>query len=59
MRLQYAEVVDAEALQPAETLAKGGPSGGRYLAAVAAFVGTTRLIDNTTLALGEAPDPRP
>ena len=51
VRLQYAEVVDAEALQPAETLAKGGPSGGRYLAAVAAFVGTTRLIDNATLSI--------
>lgn len=73
VRLQYAEVVDAEALQPVETLAAGGPSGGRYLAAVAAFVGTTRLIDNATLAIGERasgigeapdsrwplPDPRP
>jgi pantoate--beta-alanine ligase len=56
VRLQYAEVVDAEALQPVETLAAGGPSGGRYLAAVAAFVGTTRLIDNATLSIG---DPQP
>jgi pantoate--beta-alanine ligase len=51
VRLQYAEVVDAETLQPPETLAKGGPSAGRYLAAVAAFVGTTRLIDNATLSI--------
>lgn len=52
VRLQYAEVVDADTLQPVETLAEESPSGGRYLAAVAAFVGDTRLIDNTTLRLG-------
>lgn len=52
VRLQYAEVVDADTLQPVETLAEESPSGGRYLAAVAAFVGGTRLIDNTTLRLG-------
>jgi pantoate--beta-alanine ligase len=46
-RLQYAEVVDAETLQPAEALAPG-----RYLAALAAFFGTTRLIDNATIELG-------
>lgn len=51
-RLQYAEVVDADTLQPVETLAEDGPSGGRYLAAVAAFFGDTRLIDNTTLRVG-------
>jgi pantoate--beta-alanine ligase len=53
VRLQYAELVDAATLQPVETLAEGRPSGGRYLAAVAAFVGTTRLIDNATLAIGD------
>ena len=45
-RLQYAEVVDAETLQPAETL-----TPGRYLAALAVFFGDTRLIDNTTLVV--------
>ena len=53
VRLQYAELVDAETLQPVETLSKGGPSAGRYLAAVAAFVGTTRLIDNVTIGTGD------
>ena len=53
VRLQYAELVDAETLQPACALSRGGPSAGRYLAAVAAFVGTTRLIDNVSLAIGE------
>lgn len=53
VRLQYAQVVNADTLQPVETLAKDGPSAGRYLAAVAAFVGTTRLIDNATLAVGD------
>ncbi|HEX9950780.1 MAG TPA: pantoate--beta-alanine ligase [Rubricoccaceae bacterium] len=53
VRVQYAQVVDALGLQPVETLSKGGPSAGRYLAAVAAFVGTTRLIDNATLAIGD------
>lgn len=48
-RLDYASVVDADALQPVEALSEDGPSGGRYLAAVAAYVGDTRLIDNTTL----------
>ena len=47
-RVQYAEVVDAAALQPVEHL---GP--GRYLAALAVFFGTTRLIDNTTIAIRE------
>ena len=51
VRLQYAEVVDADTLQPVETLRADGPSDGRYLAAVAAFVGDTRLIDNTTLVV--------
>ncbi len=48
-RLDYAEVVDADTLQPVDVLADDGPSSGRYLVAVAAFVGATRLIDNTTL----------
>ncbi len=48
-RLQYAEVVDAETLQPVDTLAPG-----RYLAALAVFFGATRLIDNTTLEIGES-----
>ena len=52
VRLDYAELVDSETLQPVETLVEDGPSGGRYLAAVAAFVGATRLIDNVTVAIG-------
>lgn len=39
-RLDYAEVVDPEAMQPVEEL------GGSVLLAVAAFFGNTRLIDN-------------
>lgn len=54
VRVQYAEVVDADTLQPVETLEEGGPSGGRYLAAVAAHVGGTRLIDNATLLVRDA-----
>ena len=50
-RLQYAEVVDADTLQPAETLAEESPSAGRYLAALAVFFGGTRLIDNATLVV--------
>lgn len=42
-RLEYAEVVDGETLHPI-TVARAGD-----LAAVAAYVGTTRLIDNTLL----------
>ena len=53
VRLQYAELVDADTLQPVETLAKDGPSEGRYLLAVAAHVGTTRLIDNIQIAVGD------
>lgn len=51
VRVQYASVVDADALQPVETLSQDGPSAGRYLAAVAAFVGATRLIDNVEIRL--------
>jgi pantothenate synthetase len=53
VRVQYASVVDADTLTPVEALSEDGPSGGRYLAAVAAFVGTTRLIDNLTLRVGD------
>jgi pantoate--beta-alanine ligase len=48
-RLQYAEVVDADTLQPAEHLA-----AGRYLAALAVLFGSTRLIDNTELVIGDS-----
>ena len=51
--LQYAEVVDADTLQPVDTLSPERPSGGRYLAALAVFFGDTRLIDNTTLVVGD------
>ena len=47
-RLQYAEIVDAENLQPVRTLRQG-----RYLAALAVFFGDTRLIDNTTLEIAQ------
>ncbi|PAP77948.1 pantoate--beta-alanine ligase [Rubrivirga marina] len=53
-RLQYAEVVDADALQPVDTLSPERPSGGRYLAALAVYFGDTRLIDNTTLMVRDA-----
>jgi pantoate--beta-alanine ligase len=43
-RLQYAEVVETETLQPVSFLAPG-----RYLAALAVLFGNTRLIDNTVL----------
>lgn len=43
VELEYAEVVDAETLEPVPTL------GGDVLVAVAARVGATRLIDNVTL----------
>ena len=49
--LQYAEVVEADTLQPVEAL-----TPGRYLAALAVFFGTTRLIDNTALDI-ETSDP--
>lgn len=42
-RVQYAEVVDAETLQPVERITPGQ----HVLAAVAVFFGDTRLIDNT------------
>jgi pantoate--beta-alanine ligase len=43
VRLDYFEVVDPETLDPVEHIS------GRTLVAVAAFVGTTRLIDNVVL----------
>ena len=51
--LQYAEVVDGDTLQPVDELSPESPSGGRYLAALAVFFGDTRLIDNTTLRVGQ------
>jgi len=45
-RVQYAEVVDADTLQPPGRLLPG-----RYLAALAVYYGATRLIDNTTLEI--------
>ena len=41
-RVQYAEVVDAETLQPVARIRPGQ----RVLAGVAVFFGDTRLIDN-------------
>jgi pantothenate synthetase len=43
VRLDYFEVVDPETLDPVEAVA------GKTLVAVAAYVGTTRLIDNVVL----------
>jgi pantoate--beta-alanine ligase len=48
VRLEYAEVVDAGTLQPLETL------GGDVLVAVAARVGSVRLIDNMTVHVDQA-----
>ncbi len=44
VREDYVELMDYETLQPVETVS------GKVLLAVAAFVGTTRLIDNAVLA---------
>ena len=46
-RLQYAEVVDTETLQPVETLRPGQT----VLAAVAVYFGDARLIDNTFITI--------
>jgi len=43
VRLDYFEIVDADSLEPVEKVKSG------TVAAVAAFVGTTRLIDNILL----------
>ncbi|MET0628490.1 MAG: pantoate--beta-alanine ligase [Acidimicrobiia bacterium] len=48
VRLDYAEVVDAHTLEPSATI------GAHTLVAVAAFVGSTRLIDN--IAITVTPD---
>ncbi len=45
VRLDYFEIVDPDNLGPVQTIS------GKALVAVAAFVGTTRLIDNTLLTL--------
>ena len=52
-RIDYAEIVDAHSLAPVDTLRADGPSGGRYLAAVAVFFGGTRLIDNLPIGIGD------
>lgn len=49
-QVQYAEVVDADTLQPVEHL----ESGQEILAAVAVFFGDTRLIDNAFMYVPEA-----
>jgi pantoate--beta-alanine ligase len=53
VRLDYFAIVDPDTLDPVENVARGA------LAAVAAFVGTTRLIDNVLLtAPKEGPRPQ-
>ncbi len=51
-RLDYAEVVDTEALRPVETLRPGRT----VLAAVAVYFGNARLIDNAFLVVGGSED---
>ncbi len=46
IQIQYASIVDAESLQPAD------PVAGRVLVAVAVRLGTTRLIDNIVVDAG-------
>jgi len=46
IRLDYFEIVDPETLDPVADTSRG------VLVAVAAYVGTTRLIDNLLLKLG-------
>jgi pantoate--beta-alanine ligase len=50
VRLDYAEVVDADELQPVTTVS------GDVLVAVAAFVGRARLIDNCAIAVSKDGD---
>lgn len=50
-KLDYLEVVHPDTLEPVEQIR------GRTLVAVAAFFGTTRLIDNLLLETGGGPDP--
>lgn len=53
-QLQYLEIVDADALKPAES-----PLQGAAALCVAAYVGSTRLIDNVTLSLTARRDSMP
>jgi pantoate--beta-alanine ligase len=50
-RLDYAEILDADDLSSIDEIKRPA------LAAVAAFVGSTRLIDNTVLGLSQIPKP--
>jgi pantoate--beta-alanine ligase len=52
LRLDYADITDPDQLFPLDPLA---PVGARALIALAAFCGTTRLIDNLVLGEDEAP----
>jgi pantothenate synthetase len=45
VRLDYFDIVDPDTLDPVADISRGA------LAAVAAFVGTTRLIDNILLVM--------
>jgi pantoate--beta-alanine ligase len=49
VRLDYFEIVDAETLDPVEDVSRGA------LVAVAAYVGSTRLIDNVVLGASDVP----
>ncbi|HEY3971829.1 MAG TPA: pantoate--beta-alanine ligase [Candidatus Sulfotelmatobacter sp.] len=53
VRLDYVDIVDPETLDPIEDVTRGA------LAAVAAYVGATRLIDNVLLAAANATSPKP
>lgn len=52
-RVQYAEIVHADTMQPAQHLAPG-----EYLAALAVYLGTTRLIDNQPIRVEAESGPR-
>jgi pantoate--beta-alanine ligase len=49
VRLDYFDIVDAETLEPVEDVSRGA------LVAVAAYVGSTRLIDNVVLGASDLP----
>ena len=49
IRVQYLEIVDAEALTPVE----GAPFPRRVVAAMAGYVGKTRLIDNVIIPVSQ------
>lgn len=55
LRADYAEIADPDQLFPLDSQAS---VGDRALVALAAFCGTTRLIDNLVLGEDEAPAPR-